>query len=469
MDEASDEDDDRVIAMPAASNACNDSGAEQEGEEDEDGLDPIEEEEAQPPKKTSAFSKSPAGAAPVAVPAQERGASNDDNGDEDVSASLGTRPPTSICQGGAAGAPSVVQEEREARENGDKEDGYGSDYMTDEDPGIVRNEEKYTNVQPIIRERGKSKPCFKAPFGACVHMAFATETGEPIKPFKMTAERYCEAAGKNKETTEDIIAQMSPAKLAQEICVFAVRNNKGQSPNALRRYAAFVRISITDFDGASAGFQETIGDGTPLYQLHPGEFSKLFKGEHGLKLPKSLVPTSNVVVYTNLTPQAEADVKPEGWIVCPSVSDGSKASKRSGKGKAGAAAKKQKTTDATEAPDATEAAEPAPAPEPANPASAPAASALISQSAYKNYAFVPEAAAPGPAPRPAPAPAPETAVVAVNRFVANGASGADDFASRSETYAYDLSNRSAWPVNGPSFEFNDRYTKLEVTFKVYAK
>jgi hypothetical protein len=457
MDEASDEDDERVISVSRQA----DSEPEREEEDDEDGLDAIDEDE----QLSKSASAAPA-ATPAVAPAQDEENSNED-GDDDVSASLGARPPAASTSG-SAGAPSVLQEEREARENGDRDDGYGSDYMTDEDPGIVRHEEKYTKSPPIIRERGKSKPCFKAPFSACVHMAFETETGEAIKPFKMTAERYCEPAGKNQDTTKEIITQMSPAKLAQEVCVFLVRSNKSQSPSALRRYAAFVRVEITDFEGATAGFQETIGDGTPLYQLHPAEFSRLFKGEHGLKLPKSLVPTSNVVVYSNLTPPAEAEVKPEGWIVCPSVGDGSKTSKRSSKAKASASAKKQKTGDAGDAPAAAEAAEQAPAPE---PALAPAAGAPIAQSAYKDYAFVPAPAAPAPAPRAVPAPAPDTAVVAVNRFVANGngANSADDFASRSETYTYDLSNRSAWPVIAPGFEFNDRYSKIEITFKVYTK
>jgi hypothetical protein len=461
--DVSDEENEEVIQPVKA--ATQTVPASEEDEEDCD-FDDIDEETS-----ISKAQQSAAAAPQAAEPSKPESNNEAEVEDDGIRTSMGERPKVAHVAGEAASmAPSALQEEREARENSARDDGYGSETLTDDDPDVVRDEEEYSKARPIMRELGKSKPCYRAPFSSCVHMPFVTETSEPIKSYSMSAERYCEQVGKNQDTTKDIIQAMTPAKLAQQVCVFKVLNTKGATTNSLRRYAAFIRVTVTDFEEGSAGLSETLSDGQALYQLHPQEFSKLFKGEHGLKLPRSLVPTSKAVEYVRLVPKAEAETKPEGWIVCPSIGDG-KSGKRSRADK-DKAPKKQKTAEPVEVLETTALTD-APATEPAAPE---AASIAMPASVYSNYAFVPGGAstgaapAPSPVPKPAPAPVEAPAPAPVARApVQNGGSGGNDFDLRQETYGFNLAGRLSWPTVGPSFDFDPSYSTLEVTFKVTRK
>lgn len=433
--EVSDEENDDVIqpVKPAAT-----VPVASEDEEEDCALDDMD-EETNMRKEQEATAKEPAKEPAVADPPSSEEADVEDDG---IRTSMGERPKVDA----ANAAPSALQEEREAREFGAREEDYGSETLTDDDPDLVRDEEQYNKARPIMRELGKSKPCYRVPFSACVHMPFKTATSEAIKPYSMSAERYCEQVGKNQDSTKEIIQAMTPAKLAQSVCIFKVFNNKGVASNSLRRYAAFVQVTVSDFEDGSAGLSETLADGQALYQLHPQEFSKLFKGDHALKLPRSLVPTAKAVEYVRLVPKAEAEAKPEGWIVCPSIGDG-KAVKRSRT--ADKPSKKQKMAEVAEVAEA-----------PACTALVPAPAPEVPTSVYTDYAFVPEGAS-------APAPAPATPVEAIAPAPAQNGSGSGDALDfRQETYGFTLTGRSTWPSIGPSFAFDPRYSKLEVTFKV---
>jgi hypothetical protein len=439
--EVSDEENDDVIqpVKPAAT-----VPVASEDEEEDCALDDMD-EEANMRKEQEATAKQPAPADP---PSSEEADVEDDG----IRTSMGERPKVSHSEVDAANAaPSALQEEREAREFGAREEDYGSETLTDDDPDVVRDEGEYNKARPIMRELGKSKPCYRVPFSACVHMPFKTATSEAIKPYSMSAERYCEQVGKNQDSTREIIQAMTPAKLAQSVCIFKVFNNKGVASNSLRRYAAFVQVTVSDFEDGSAGLSDTLADGQALYQLHPQEFCKLFKGDHALKLPRSLVPTAKAVEYVRLVPKAEAEAKPEGWIVCPSIGDG-KAVKRSRT--ADKPSKKQKVAEVAEAAACT-ALVAAPAPEAAG-----GASTSMPTSVYTDYTFVPEGAS-------APAPAPATPVEALAPApVQNGSGSGDALDFRQETFGFSLTGVSTWPSIGPSFAFDPRYSKLEVTFKV---
>ena len=462
--DASDEENDDVIQLqdPAASMVV---AAEESHEEEDCDLDDIDEEESMR-KGQIRFD--------LFTDEEEKEEEMEDDG---VRSSMGERPKTKYIETNVANAaPSALREEREAREKGGCGEEYGSETLTDEDPDVVRDEEEYDKARPIMRELGKSKPCYRVPFSACVHMPFKTETSEPIKPYSMSAERYCEQVGKNQESTKEIIQAITPAKLAQSVCIFKVLSNKGVTSNSLRRYAAFIQVAVTDFEDGSAGLAETLGNGQALYQLHPQEFSKLFKGEHALKLPRSLVPTAKAVEYVRLVPKIEAEVKPEGWIVCPSIGDG-KAVKRSRASDKDKSTKKQKAAEVAELAVSTALVE-APAPEAAAPG---VASMSMPPSVYTDYTFVPnDASTPAPALAPvvasAPNPAasatlvetPAPAPVAIAP-VQNGGGSGDAFDFRQETYGFNLTGRSTWPSIGPSFDFDSRYATLEVTFKVTRK
>ena len=422
MEDVTDDDDDEVIQP---NNKVEPPPPCDTDDDDEElGLDKIDEETL---IRKEAEKSSPA-------PLSQISAFEEEEEDDGVRTSMGRRPNISAAKNGAA--PSALQEEREARQNGDGDDEDCGSETFEDDPDLVRDKQEYERAKPIVREMGKSKACYRCPFSACVHMPFVTETAEPIKSYSMTAERFTEQVGKNQDTTKEIIASMTPSKLAQQICIFKVYSSKSTT-NSLRRYAAFVRVKVTDFEDGS-GLKETLADGQALYQLHHLEFSKLFRGEHALKLPRSLVPTSKAVEYVRLVPKSEAEARPEGWITIPSVSD-CKTTKRSKGEKSEKEKKKQKTT-------------------PAPPADTVADTEIneervmpISSEVYDNYAFVADGSLPVAAPPPPPPP-PRAAPAA------NSAPS-----SRSETYKIDLSTRTTWPTILPSFAFDTSCT-LDVTF-----
>ena len=238
-------------------------------EDDDDGiLDAMEEEEELSARRNgSARKKVTKEKKKEGDRLPERDDEDDDEDEDGVQESLGQRP--------IAGrpfhdhAPSVLQEEREAREIGDTGDG-GSETIADDD--VILDEKAYNDARPIVCEAGKSKARYRAPFAACVHFPFKTELGEAIEPYKMTVEKYSEAnMAKNIETTKEIILSMTHAKLAQQVVVFRIFANSSKaqsSQNSPRRYAAFVRVAITDFDDDTTP-KDLPSDGLLLYPTQP--------------------------------------------------------------------------------------------------------------------------------------------------------------------------------------------------------
>jgi hypothetical protein len=384
------------------------------------------------------------------------------NGDGDICTHMGKR--RKVNEDAPIVPPSAIDEEREARENAETEEFYASDVMTDDDPDLVRDEDSFSKCRPIMRDTGKSKPCYRVPFSACVHMPFVNETGMPIEPYIMTAERYNELVGKHAETTKEIINEVTHARLSQMVCIFRVFGvKKSTGANSLRSYAAFIRVKVTDFDDDKHGLQQTLSDGQALYQLEPKTFARAFTGEHGLKLPKSCVPSPKAVEYVKLMPKIEAETKPEGWIACPIVGDG-KSNKRgkdktdkdksSGKHKTGestraegvALAASEETTAVTVCDAAPTAAAPI------------SASMTMPASVYTSYAFVKDSSSTSTVVAPIPSQS-----TLSNSATLNTAEW------RSETYNFNLQGRKEWPMVGPSFDFDPRYSTMEVSFKIYRK
>lgn len=379
-----------------------------------------------------------------------------------IRTSMGERPEVSTeC----AKAPSALREEREARANVSTYDDTFSETFADDDPDLICDEVEYTKCRPIIREFGKSKPCYRVPFSSCVHMPFVDEMSNKIPLYKMTAERYSEQNSKNLETTKEIIAALTPAKLAQQVAVFKVLTNKSQSnSNLLRRYAAFLRVDITDLDDASASLSQPLADGQALYQLHPQEFTRLFKGDHALKLPKSLVPIPKTVEYVKLVPKAESEAKPEGWIMCHSVGDAKNNKRTREKTDKEKGQRKQRKGEASSTCSLED-----------NGHANNLVHDKISQqnsdvqnevdvqgrvddfttrkrSVYSEYSFVESTST--------------TTTTSATMPVVNG-KNKYEYDWRSESYKVDLKNCNAWPCVVPSFDFASEYTSLEVSFKVF--
>jgi hypothetical protein len=375
-----------------------------------------------------------------------------------IRTSMGERPDVSTeC----AKAPSALREEREARANVLTYDDTLSEAFVDDDPDLICDEVEYTKCRPIIREFGKSKPCYRVPFSSCVHMPFVDEMSNKIPLYKMTADRYSEQNSKNLDTTKEIIATLTPAKLAQQVAVFKVLTNKSQSgSNLLRRYAAFLRVEITDLDEASASLSQPLADGQALYQLHPQEFTRLFKGDHALKLPKSLVPIPKTVEYVKLVPKAESEAKPEGWIMCHSVGDAKnnkrtkeKCDKERGqrkqrKGETSSTCSLQDNGHTNVVHDKIA-------------CDSDVQNKIDVQgrvddfttrkhSVYSEYSFVESTS---------------TTTSATTPIVNGNDKYVYDW--RSESYKVDLKNCNTWPCVVPSFDFVPEYTSFEVSFKVF--
>ena len=465
--EASDEENDEVIApvkrTPAAVES-DDDGCEFDDIDEADSMRQASDNAAGVPKETL----SPA-----------RAECNDGDVDMDgIRTSIGNRPKVKdVMSGINREAPSALLEEREARESVLNKHAYGGGGDADDDPDVVLDEEAYNTSKPIVRDLGKSKPCYRVPFKACAHMPFVTEMSEAIQPYTMTAERYTDQTGKNGEITKEIIQSLTPAKLAQQVAVFHVY--KGQSTaNSLRRYAAFIRVKVIDFDEGNSSLKHTLDEGQALYQPNDKEFTKLSKGDHGIKLPRSLVPASKAVEYVRLVPKLEAEERPEGWIVCPSVGDGKPASKRAPKVDKEKAAKKKKLSDSVDTPLDTplDPQGTCAAPTALEPSIAPSGdSTAITPSVYQSYTFVPQPdtggvpdgdGGRGVCARAAP-PSSAASRLPVNP---NGNGSMADAAEwRSESYKFDLQGYASWPTVGPSFDFDPMYSAIEVSFKIFKK
>ena len=369
---------------------------------------------------------------------EEEGEETEDDG---VISSISVRG-SAVAAVAAEETPSALREEKEARELADKFEDRQSEAATEHDPDLVVDEAEYNLMRPIIRDQGKAKPCYRAPFAACVHMPLKTETGA-IEPLEMTVDTFCEIGSKNRGTTKDIIKEITPYKLAQQVIIFNVYGGKGGAVNSLRNYAAFIRVQLTDLaEDSSLG--EMLAGGLGLYQLHPTEFAITFAGDHATKLPKSLVPVPKTVQYVKLSPKLELEANPGGWILCPSVCV-DKPQKRRG-ARTEKPEKKQKNGEEPQFQVVTK----------------EAAAASID---YKDYTRVESTATLETDERSHSKD--DVSPSQVETKTQNSSECHMEW--RMETYSFDLESRESWPSVGPSFDFDPQYSTLEVSFKVHKK
>jgi len=338
--EASDEEEDAGFHPPTALSTVAQHDDEDDGEdenddnEESDDLDALEEEDEEDDNKDVSDEERPVAdhrisdrTSPEPPESEKPHDNNDQQQDNDNTVEYSLLPHSSTLNtitNDTSSAPSVLQEEKNAREHTERTEQFDDE----SDPDTIRDKDEFTKQCPIIRQMGKSMPCYRAPFDSCIHMPFLTETGKPIEPFTMTAEQYCEQIGKNKETTEEIFATLSPSKVAQQVCIFAVHGGKTPPTGGERRSAAFIRVSLSNFENATPGLEQLLSGGLPLYQLHAKTFTDAFKAERGMLLPKSVSPSSKGIEYLRLSPKTEAEVSPSGWIMCASVGESTKSGKR---------------------------------------------------------------------------------------------------------------------------------------------
>lgn len=436
------------IGLPDAANA------EEEDEEEEDDvvLDDAEEEDDDDQENAA-----------DPEPVEEV---NDAEVEDEVVASLPSRPAPPVVDTTAsleaAEAPSLMEQEKQARENGGCMEEEADDAI-EQDPDVVRDEGVFKEFSPIFRETGKSKTCFNPPFASVVHMPHKTATGEPLELYEMSAETFAELGQKSVDTTNAIVSTLTPAKLAQCCWIFKV-GVKPDKSHALRHFAAFLPVKILDAE-VVPGLKETLGDHTPFYQMVAAKWTSTFKSDHSLKLPRSVLPISKTVAYLKLSPAAEYKASPStGWLQVPTrtAENGRKPpqprkdSKKATEG-AAPAGKKQKTGEG-----ATD-----------------SAVLLVNgggaaPSALQQFAFVPDPSesAAERVTLPISAPAVEASPAADPPVQATAGSTSAAILERYdyEKLNFDLSRgATAWPTFKTNIPFTTNAYSVEVAFKVTYK
>jgi hypothetical protein len=337
-----------------------------------------------------------------------------------------------------------------------------------DDPDLLRDEFQFTKHAPVVRDTTKSNPqYYYIPFSACVHMPFVNQFGEPIAAYDMSASQYFETA-KTKQVgiTREIIRLLTPAKLAQQMAVFKAPCGKSNS-TTLRKYAAFIRVRLTDITDDHVDMCRALSDKLLLFQLHEAEIAKTFKNEHRLNLPKSLVPITGTVEYVSMSAKAESEQAPSEWKLVTTISSAK------GNDRAGAKAKRSDGNSSTEKNGRQK--RTSQCDKGSNERNRgnsthiyKAKEDILSTSALDTIGISTTPDLKETERAPANSDATDNTSHSTCTTVVQCAMG-DTAQWRSESYSFNLSNLNDWPAVCPSFDFDAKYATLEVSFKVHAR